>query len=250
MFTEDSSAAMLGVDRSIRYLLSWHAVTTRFNILMAHPRKRQLGCVMTWIGAVFLAVGLVTVALQKRIRAIDSLKVFMAGKRTQSLLQKLLGLLEHFCHVFALERCMMAHMRDSLQMPTVDGETVLRHPEALVSPSRPELSMAGKWIKFLSHCAGSAASVFAAEQVPLSVLSQIMDWHSDAAVEETDLGVGLGGWAAGYWWRCTLSQTARLIPVPILELIGLAVNFFVFGELFVNVVHKECTLLLHCDSLA
>ena len=119
-----------------------------------------------------------------------------------------------------------------------------------MSPSKPELSMAGKWIKFWSHCAGSAASVFAAEQVPLSVLSQIVDWRSDAAVYEADLGVGLGGWAAGYWCYWTLSQAARLTPVPILELIGLAVNFFVFGELFVNVVHKECTLLLHCDSLA
>ena len=113
---------------------------------MAPPKNRQLGCVLKWIGAVMISISLhvVTVALQKRIRAIQSLKVFMVGELTQSLLQKLLGLLEHFCHAFALSKSMMVHLRDSLQLVTQDGETRLKHPEALVNPSRKEITMAGK----------------------------------------------------------------------------------------------------------
>lgn len=82
MFTDDMAAAVVGEDRCVRYLLAWHETITSFNIIMAPPKKRQIGYVLHWIGGILLAIGLVTMALQKRIRAIHSLKVLLAGKLT------------------------------------------------------------------------------------------------------------------------------------------------------------------------
>ena len=73
VFTDDSAAVVLGYERMTGYLVAWHEMITRLNILMAPPRKRQLGCVLRWIGAIFLTVGLVTTQLQKRLRAVMQL---------------------------------------------------------------------------------------------------------------------------------------------------------------------------------
>ena len=109
MFTDDMGSAVVGEDRCVRYLLSWFEVTTHFNILM-----RQLGCRLLWCGAIFLAIGLVTAALQKRVRAVYSLKVLLARKLTRSALQKLNGLLEHLKHVFALKHDVMANFHEAV----------------------------------------------------------------------------------------------------------------------------------------
>ena len=82
--TDDSAAAVVGSARTVRYLIAWFEVITRFNIIMAPPRKRQLGCRLEWIGTVFLATRLVTTQLQKRIRAVAELKLLLAGRLPRS----------------------------------------------------------------------------------------------------------------------------------------------------------------------
>ena len=83
----------------------------------------------------------------------------------------------------------------------------------------------------------------------------MLSWHPDAANEDLGLtadglGVGLGAYAAGYWWNWPLTPEARLLPVPVLELIALAACFLVFGPLYRGMIHRQCKLLIHCDSLA
>ena len=154
-FTDDSAAAILGVDRTVRYLLAWFEVTTRFNIMMAPPRKRQLGCKLHWVGAVFLAVGLLTTQLQKRVRAVAELKLLLAGRLTRAALQKLLGLLQHLTHVFALKQNMTAALYEGLGSHQFDADGALIHPEERVQPSQNMRSSAGRWVKYLASRAGS-----------------------------------------------------------------------------------------------
>ena len=83
----------------------------------------------------------------------------------------------------------------------------------------------------------------------------MLPWQPNAANEDLGLtadglGVGLGAYAAGYWWNWPLIPETRLHPVPVLELIALAACFLVFGPLHRGMIHEQCTLLIHCDSLA
>jgi hypothetical protein len=87
----------------------------------------------------------------------------------------------------------------------------------------------------LGTLAGCSASAFTSERNPIIVESLFRSWHSDAANEtnleynpQFNLGIGLGGYAAGFWWNWALSASVQVVPVPILEFIAAAVNFFVF----------------------
>ena len=253
-FTDDNAAAILGIDRTVRYLRAWHEVTVRFNILMAPPKKRQLGCRMRWIGAIILSTGLATVQLQKRLRAAVMLRTLLAGQLTLSALQKLLGLLQHFVAVFALKQNMMQGMYAPLGGDEVTFG-VLKHPEAKAAVSSTMQSVSGKWLVMLGTLAGCSASAFTSERNPITAESLFRSWHSDAANEtdleydpQSNLGIGLGGYAAGFWWNWALSDSAQRVPIPILEFIAAAVNFFVFGPVFDGFIHEHCRLLLHCDS--
>ena len=201
-FTDDSAAAVLGVDRTIRYLMSWFEVITRFNITMAPPRKRQLGCRLSWIGAVFLAIGLVTTQLQKRVRAMAELKLLLAGRLVRSALRKLVCLLQHLAHVFALKADMTAALYAGLNC---DSDGMLLHPDEKVKPSSNMCSSAGRWMQLLRSSAGSSLKHFSSEASPLTPLSVAISWQSDAAseadfsVDESGAGISLGGYACGYW---------------------------------------------------
>jgi len=123
MFTDDSATALIGISRVIRYLCAWHEVTSKFNIMMAPPRKRQLGCRLQWVGGIVLATGAVTVGLQKRIKAIQELKRLLAGKLTVSALRKMMGLIEHFIYLLALKRNLVAALYEPLK-----GDTRCENP--------------------------------------------------------------------------------------------------------------------------
>ena len=143
LYTYDSAAAVVGVPRMVRYLLARFEVTTRFNIMIVPPAKRQLGCNLTWVGIIFLACGLITISMQKRIRGIHSLKLFLANRLTLSKRQRLNGLLEHFMHAFALKRDMMANVYDGLGEEALCGRS-LKEPKKIIPASERQLSVAGK----------------------------------------------------------------------------------------------------------
>ena len=253
-FTDDLAAAIVGVERTTRYLMAWHEVTTRFNIMMAPPRKRQLGCRLLWVGALLLTIGLVTVSLQKRIRAIYKLKLLLAGKLSMSQLQKLNGLLQHFVSVFALKNNWTSGMYVLFNAAEMDGG-VLRHPEARAEPTRHMEQTAGKWLVCLRDLVGSSACTFTSERNPITELSRFISSHSDAASEvvmgvdpDTGLGIGLGAYSAGYWWNWPLSVEAQELPIAVLELLALALSILVFGPLLKGVLCETCRWLLHCDS--
>jgi hypothetical protein len=67
-YTDDVCVVVLGVARMIRFIKAWHTVISSFNIMMAPPKKRQLGCAVTWLGAILApATGAVTTPMSKRL---------------------------------------------------------------------------------------------------------------------------------------------------------------------------------------
>ena len=84
---------------------------SRFNILMAPSKERQLGCAATWLGAILVpTTGAMTTPMTKWLRAIEMLRLLLAERLTLGQLAKLNGLLEYLCDVFCLSRSVMFHM--------------------------------------------------------------------------------------------------------------------------------------------
>ena len=84
-YTDDVCVVILGVARMIRFKRAWHAVISSFNIMMAPPKKRRLGCAATWLGAIVApATGAVTtpMSLLRRLRAIEMLRLLLAKELT------------------------------------------------------------------------------------------------------------------------------------------------------------------------
>ena len=130
-YTDDVCVVVLGVARMIRFIRAWHTVISSFNIMMAPPKKRQLGCAVTWLGAILApATGAVTTPMSKRLRAIEMLRLLLAEKLTLGQLAKLNGLLEHLCDVFCLPRSAMFHMYEPMQT------SVVLHPDFEFVPSK------------------------------------------------------------------------------------------------------------------
>ena len=201
-----------------------------------------------------LSTGLATVHLQKRLRAAVMLRTLLAGSLKLSALQKLLGLRQHFVAVFALKQNMMQGMYAPLGGDEVE-DGVPKQPEAKATVSPTMQSVSSKWLVMLGTLAGCAASAFTSERNPITAESLFRSWHSDAASEtnlmydpQSNLGIGLGGYAAVFWWNWALSASAQVVLIPILEFIATAVNFFVFRPIFDGFIHEHCRLLLHCDS--
>ena len=68
------------------------------------------------------------------MRAAEALRLLLAGRLSQSLHQKLVGLLEHFVYVFALKGNMLAAFYKALK-GAVGADGLITHPDAVVTPA-------------------------------------------------------------------------------------------------------------------
>jgi hypothetical protein len=196
--------------------------------------------------------------LQKRLRAITDLRCLLAGGLALSALLKLNGLLEHFLYVFGLKRNFMSTMYEPLQTAEREG-TLIKHPDALVKPSVNMNKCAGRWIKFIARVAGATACRYTGARHELCADTMSVPLHTDAAVcgdvdspeyvlDEHENGLGLGGYAAGYWYNWPLSEEAKELPAAVLELMALVVGILVLAPPYLGVVWDKCILLLYSDS--
>lgn len=253
-FTDDSAGATVGLERFVRLLLAWFEINSKLNILMAPPRKRQVGCALTWIGIRAYTHGIVTTQLQKRVRAVVNLKLLLAGKLRRSALRKLLGLLEHFVFLFCLGRNWMHSLYEPFDSEDIWADD-LKDPANLVKPSPHMASTSGRWISFLASNAGVTVKVATGECSPLTESSLIIDSYTDAAVERSPASsvaneLGLGGYVLGFWWYFPLTLEAAELHAPLLEAIAFGVQFFVIGRVMPDFVGAHGTILAHCDALA
>eukprot|EP00965_Chrysotila_dentata_P014880 492075-Pleurochrysis_carterae.AAC.1 len=97
MYTDDPVIAVVGVDRALRALRVWRALTNNLNLIMAIPEKRTLGVWARWLGALlFGTLGLILIPKAKLLRASVQIKSAIAGRLDFASYRALVGLLEHF----------------------------------------------------------------------------------------------------------------------------------------------------------
>ena len=177
-YTDDVCVVVLGAARMVRFLGAWHLVISRFNVLMAPPKKRQLGCAATWLGAILApATGAVTTSMANRLRAIEMLRIMLAERLTLGQLAKLNGLLEHLCDVFCLSRSIVFHMYEPLQ------RTGTLHPDFEFVPSKHLTKQAAAWLLRLAKTAVSRCGQILLTPWKATGSTQLLHWYNDAAKE-------------------------------------------------------------------
>ena len=77
---------------------------------MAIPMNRQLGCVLKWIGAKYVSLGIIFVPKDKRVKAIYDLRQLLSGQLNCKELRSLNGLLEFLMVVVGFKRDRMQGM--------------------------------------------------------------------------------------------------------------------------------------------
>eukprot|EP00965_Chrysotila_dentata_P042954 1426615-Pleurochrysis_carterae.AAC.1 len=55
MYTDDPIIGVVGVQRALRALKIWRAITDDMNLIMAIPEKHTLGVWARWLGALLFA---------------------------------------------------------------------------------------------------------------------------------------------------------------------------------------------------
>ena len=243
-YTDDVCVVVLGVARMIRFIRAWHTVISSFNIMMAPPKKRQLGCAATWLGAILApATGAVTTPMSKRLRAIEMLRLLLAEKLTLGQLAKLNGLLEHLCDVFCLPRSVMFHMYEPMQT------SVVLHPDFEFVPSKHLVKQTASWLLRLANVAGSRCGQMIVTPWKATESTRLLHWYSDAAKEGCGRP-GLGGWYSGYWWQWILPEGYDHLTIPLLEFMAVLVNIVVFGRLVLRGFHDHAFIIMHIDASA
>ena len=243
-YTDDVCVVVLGVARMVRFIRAWHTVISSFNILMAPPKKRQLGCAATWLGAILApATGAVTTPMSKRLRAIEMLRLLLAEKLTLGQLAKLNGLLEHLCDVFCLPRSAMFHMYEPMQT------SVVLHPDFEFVPSKHLVKQTASWLLRLAKVAGSRCGQMLVTPWKATESTRLLHWYSDAAKEGCGRP-GLGGWYSGYWWQWILPEGYEHLTIPLLEFMAVLVNIVVFGRLVLRGFHDKAFIVMHIDASA
>ena len=151
MYCDDNIIGVVGVQRAVRVLRAWRALTTRLGLIMAIPEKRSIGVWCQWIGAlVFASIGLVVVPKQKLLRASASIRTLLDRGLEFAEHRSLMGLLEH---LRCIARIPKRYTHGLYEPHGADGEG-RNGPNALV---RARVFMAvqfGKWLELLTHCGG------------------------------------------------------------------------------------------------
>eukprot|EP00965_Chrysotila_dentata_P125202 4139355-Pleurochrysis_carterae.AAC.1 len=97
MYTDDPVIAVVGVDRALRALRTWRALTNGLRLEMAIPEKRTLGVWARWLGALlFATLGVIVIPKSKLLRASVQLRAAISGHLDFAGYRALVGVLQHF----------------------------------------------------------------------------------------------------------------------------------------------------------
>ena len=248
MYTDDPIGAVVHPERMKRFLLCWTRVTKRIRLLMAIPMKRQLGCVVKWIGAKYVSLGLIFVPKDKRVKAIYDLRKLLSGQLNCGELRSLNGLLEFLMVVVGFKRDRMQGMWEPFG---ADREAWWG------SETKPNISMwmrksAWAWITALSEGCAAPFSVGLEDYLRQRMscgrmrFGKASSWYvmtSDASKEGAKIP-GMGGYMAGMWWTLPLDQWMLKIDIPALELMAFGINVITFHSVVQQLLRNERNLVV------
>lgn len=238
MYTDDPMGVIIGVKRTRRFVECWTSVTDGLRLMMAIPVKRQLGVHIKWIGARWLAVGLVIIPLKKRLQTLDRLSRLLKGSLSCAEHRKLNGMLEHFRDVLRLKANKMVGMYTPFQ----SGGEADSSPNAQTVVTLPMHQSAEARVTAVSK--GAAASCAVAILLDDVLLSQnsmdmrmVIPTHSDACKKGAEVP-GMGGCLVEEYWSYPFSEEELQMDIPALELCAAAVNLIVFQHKLMVLVNR------------
>ena len=226
MYTDDPIIAVVGVERTVRFLICWARTTTELNLHMALACKRQLGTAVVWCGMIAFARGAIVIPLDKRLKALAKLRQLQQGALPVGELLSLNGLLEFCRGVLRLGPEMM----HGLYVPLRAGQEASRGPQQLVKSNSLIHKRIQKWIAHLQRgCANTVAAIIdGTNRIPSGVTLLVM---SSDACKEGAAYPGMGGYLAGHWWRYIYEPQHLRLDIPVLELLAFGLSLVAFAPI-------------------
>jgi len=241
IYTDDPLFMVIGVDRTLRALRLWRAVTQRFKLLMAIPEKRRIGTMVKWLGFLPSPMhGLIVVQKVKLLRAIAAIKTALTTGITFAKYRAMLGFLEHLRLLVDNGKRRMY----GLYRPLRRGHEATEGPAAIVRVDNRMRDSLNAWVLALSTAA-VAPVTYALPRVRRAPLPGSCIYISSDAAKEGTLTPAIAGYMHGLFWRFFYPLEWRLLPIVVLEFLALAVSIIVFA----NLIDQAPCVVLQTDSL-
>ena len=239
MFTDDAVFAVVGVQRAIRALKVWRALTEELNLLMAIPEKRTLGVWAPWLGVHFYtALGLVTIPPPKLLRATTAIQETLDLLITFDKYRSLVGLLEHIRSVYRQKRNVMFGLYEPHDALGGDPD-----PSSAVAVSKLMRQQFGAWLARLQGAGGVAFTAVVSGARRAAGLTAVIT--GDAANDVT--AAGLGGYCHGFYWHFSVGPAAAAaMHITLLEFLAAAISLLAFHYY----VRRFARVVLLSDALA
>ena len=244
VYTDDVVITAVGAERMARILECWTGMMQRYGIRMAIAEKRQIGASVLWLGLSFHStIGVLSVPKDKHLRCLGALDCAIRGELTFDLYRSLVGLLQHLRPVAGLSRAAMY----GLYEPFAGGFEI--GPAMPVRLSQLAIGQLERWRERLGCSSGvSFVSAFGQSRDGAEWFASqsraVFYAYSDAAKEGAAVP-SIGGFLHGAWWTYPLEAADLELPIAVLELVGVVVNFVMFA----GAVPRPAVLALVTDSL-
>ena len=241
IFTDDPIICVVGVERAVRALRVWRAITRQGGLITAIPEKRVLGVWARWLGTIFFTtLGLVIVPRERLLRAASAIRLALSGHMMFGDYRSLVGLLEHLRSVRGDKSNVMYGLYEPFIGEHEDG------PARLVTATPLMTAQLNRWLHSVMRVGGAPVTICVH---PVSLAKRAGDptfaLSADAATDCAH--PGLGGFCHGMWWYLEATPLMlRTLHITALELLATGVNAIVFEPYL-----RECRrITLLSDALA
>jgi hypothetical protein len=229
IFTDDPFFVCVGAARLTRALKLWHRLMKAVGLQSAIPAKRQCGNKLRWLGLDWmLGLGVLLIPTNKRLRAIGELRKMAKGEEMPfddyRSIASFLQYLRPF--VLGIDKSLLYGVYQPFRK---NSAGMLPTATTTIKMSVTVMEQATRWVEILSTTAGMCFSDVLDPQ-PLSPSTPWAYMYSDAALLGAPVP-GLGGYLDGFNWDLPLFGDELLLPISVLEFVGIGINVITFEKL-------------------
>mgnify|MGYP002629316529 CR=1 FL=1 len=238
-YTDDCIFAAIGEAGTISSLRTWRSICREINLLMAIPKKREIGTMVIWLGIlIFSMLGVAVVTTEKLMRAYALVSTALSGTLAWADWQRMCGMLEHIRCINCMTKLSNFGMyaAHSLRLGASD----------VVELSPLNTRALTQWLRALQRT-GGAVFLVAFRTTWTGVGATMMVFTSSDAAMLGTLTPGLGGYCNGLFWYYPLSaEELRYLVIGVLELLAAVCNIIL---LWPRLQHLPAVAHA-CDALA
>jgi len=245
MYTDDPIIAVVGIERTVRFLVCWVRTMKELNLMMALACKRQLGSGVVWCGIMVFARGALVVPLEKRVKALEKIRRLGRGELAVGDLVSLNGLLEFCRGVLRLPQQVMFGLYEPLKA----GRELSKGPHQRVKLNALVGQRIKQWTDLLTKACANTVAAIMDDSRCVPEMSSILATSSDACKEGAE-HPGMGGYFIGLWWRYIYEPHHLRLDIPVLELLAFGINLIVFEPVFQQMLGEDDILLCFIDAKA